>query len=136
MHGKTAVVAALAVALLGAMLLANVASANAPPRATGRIYANGELWATFGTPAAFTAGPEQSMDKLFKFPGTDLIPVAEASPGDRDYNGGRWDVRLVTFTGMEPTQFTSDDQIWYQASLGHLTISGTVDNFECPLFKL
>ena len=102
----------------------------------GRVYANGVLWGTFGTPTTISGTPEQSLDKLFQFPGTDLIPVGEASPGDRDYNGGRWDVRLVTFTGMEPTQFTSDDEVWYHASLGDLTISDTMGGFVCPLFAL
>src|SRR2546427_7337358 len=128
--GRAFVIASLAVALL-----ANVASASAPPRATGRVYADDRLWATFAT-NDIKGGPEQSLDKIFVFPGTDLIPVGEAGPGNPDYNSGRWDVREVTFTGMAPTQFTNDEAIWYHASIGDLTISGTVKMFHCPLFKL
>ena len=134
---KATWVVACSCALVLAVAILEVAPASAaPPRASGRVYANGVLWATFGTPTTISGAPEQSLDRLFKFPGTDLIPVGEASPGDRDYNGGRWDVRLVTFTGMEPTQFTSDDEVWYHASLGDLTISDTMGGFVCPLFAL
>ncbi len=67
-------VAVLAIALLG--------SASAlPPRAEGRIYANGELYATFVSTTVGDA-PEQSFDALFTFPATGLISVAEAAPGE------------------------------------------------------
>jgi len=135
MNVKRGTVSAFAIATLAVALLANVASATPPPQATGRVYADDQLWATFAT-NDIKGGPSQSLDKIFVFPGTELVPVGEAGPGENDYNGGRWDVRAVAFTGMSPTQFTNDEDIWYHASLGHLTISGTVKMFHCPLFKL
>jgi len=117
------------------VLLSSTGVSALPPRAEGRVYANGQLWATFGL-KDFKHAPDASVDLIFTFPGTDLIPVGEASPGDPDYNGGRWDVRAVTFTGMAPEQFTSDDEVWFHYGLGHLTISGNLKYFECPLLKL
>lgn len=128
-------VAAFAVVALAAVFASSTAVSALPPRAEGRVYANGELWATFGL-KDYKHAPDVSVDLIFTFPGTSLISVAEASPGDPDYNGGRWDVREVTFTGMAPEQFTSDDDVWLHYGLGHLTISGTVKYFECPLLKL
>ena len=52
--------------------------------------------ATFAT-NDIKGGPEQSLDKIFVFPGTDLISVGEAGPGNPEYNSGRWDVHEVTF---------------------------------------
>jgi len=127
--------AALAAVSLAAVFFGSIGAAALPPRAEGRVYANDRLWATFGL-KDFKVAPVESVDLIFTFPGTDLIPVGEASPGDPDYNGGRWDVRAVTFTGMAPEQFTSDDEVWFHYGLGHLTISGSLKYFECPLLKL
>lgn len=126
--------AALFLALLVGAFLANAAS-GAPPRAGIRVYANDVVWASFDA-ADFKPGPDQSLDKIYVLVGEGLIPVGEASPGDSDYNGGRWEVHMVTFTGMDPMQFTNDEDLLYHASLGHLTIGDPVRFFECPLLPL
>ena len=100
-----------------------------------RVYADDRLWASFAA-TDLNGGPPQSMDKIFVFPGTDLIPVADASPGSPGYHGGRWEVHAVAFTGMAPRQFTNDEQVWYFAGLGQLSIGGVVKYFECPLIRL
>lgn len=123
----------LAVAVMAVALLGSASALS--PRADGRIYANGELYATFGA-TTFDGGSPQSLDVLFQFPGTGLVPVGEAAPGEPGYNAGRWDIRHVSFTGMAPTQFTSDDEVWYHYGLGHLEISGNMGYLVCPLFKL
>jgi hypothetical protein len=137
MNAKQSIGAAAAVAaLLAVGLLAGAASAGAPDRASGRVYANGELWATFGT-ADFKSAPAQSVDKIYAFPGTDLVPVGEASPGDSDYNGGHWEVHMVTFAdGVTPMQFTSDEDVLAAAEAGDLSIGGVAKYFQCPLFAL
>lgn len=128
--------AAAVVAIMALGLLAGAASAAAPDRAAGRVYANGELWATFGT-ADFKNAPAQSVDMIFVFPGTDLVPVGEASPGDPDYSGGHWEVHAVTFAdGIVPHQFTSDEDLLAAAAAGELTVGGVVRYFQCPLFAL
>ena len=134
MHAKKGIVAASLVAVLAFAFLANVASA-APARAEIRAYANDRLWASFAGPD-FKSAPGVSVDKIYVLVGEGLLPVAEASPGDPEYNGGRWEVHMVTFTGLSPTQFTNDEDLLYHASLGHLAIGGVVKYFECPLFAL
>lgn len=58
---------------------------------TGRIYADNEVWATKDVADLPLPNDnnEQSYDKLFPSLGTDLLAVAEAGPGNPDYNGGR-----------------------------------------------
>ena len=121
---------------MAVIALAFLGSASAvPPRAEGRIYANGELYATFVSTTVGDA-PGQSFDALFTFPGTDLISVAEAAPGEAHYNGGRWIQLAVTFTGMAPEQFMDDSEVWFHYNLGHLTITDTGGRVICPLISL
>ena len=126
--------AAFVVVILAGAFVAN-AVAGAPPRAIIRVYANDVVWASFDA-ADFNPAPTVSLDRIFVLVGEGLLPVAEASPGDPDYNGGRWEVHMVRFVGMAPTQFTNDEDVWYHASLGHLEISDPVRYFECPLVRL
>jgi len=129
-------VVALVVALFGATVLANVASARASDRAAGRIYGDDVLWATF-VPTTLHPGPEQSFNKLYSFPGTDLISVTNSLPRDSDYRGGRWQVYAVTFEGTSATQFTNDAQVLAAAAAGQVSISASpVAYVLCPLFTL
>jgi hypothetical protein len=62
--------------------------------------------------------------------------VADAAPGDRDYNGGRWMVVPVTWH-TSPTQLTTDAQVESYAASGMLTIGDTpIRMFECPAIPL
>lgn len=102
------------------------------------FYVDGHLYRTIGTPTDFSAtgAPAASYDAIFVF--TDgATPVAEAKPGDRDFNGGRWRVHLVTWTdSMAATQLTSAEEIALYESLGKLTISATDVAFECPVIPV
>src|SRR4030065_35660 len=82
------------------------ADTRAPVTGRGRIGGgwSGVLYATMVSTTVGDA-PGQSFDALFTFPGTDLISVAEAAPGEAHYNGGRWIQLAVTFTGRAPGQF-------------------------------
>lgn len=52
------------------------------------------------------------------------INVAEAKPGDTDFNGGRWLVYTVTWMpGVTPVQYTNDGQILAAQDAGLLTIN-------------
>ncbi|HEV8595814.1 MAG TPA: hypothetical protein VGR51_09820 [Thermoplasmata archaeon] len=126
---------AFAVVALATVFFGSTATGATPPNAGLRVYANDRLWASFDA-TDLKPGPAKSMDLIFVFPGTSLMPVAEASPGDPDYNGGRWEVHAVTFTGIAPEQFTNDEQVWFHYGLGHLSISGVLRTFECPLIPL
>ena len=71
--------------------------------------------------------------------------VAEAAPGNRDYNGGRWSVKIVVFTpqgiaahdpdgdGTVNFELTNASAVLDHAGLGHFTIMDTDVYFECPL---
>jgi len=58
----------------------------------GMIWADGELFETFGTPTSFD--PDQGpFDILVHGNFKDGVgAIAESKPGDQDFNGGRWNV--------------------------------------------
>ncbi|MCI0709926.1 MAG: hypothetical protein L0154_07160, partial [Chloroflexi bacterium] len=91
-------------------------------------------------------------DKLFVIVNSnnpeDQLPVAEAAPGNPDYNGGRWFTHTVEWTasgfadhGTVPILMSYDDILFHE-SLGHLEItpgspdSDTPDYFLCPLLPV
>ena len=134
---------ALLLAVAG-MSLAHAGAPNFSPV----IYGDGELWGTkgLGELPAPNGRNNQSFDKLFMFvngaPGQ--LPVSEAAPGNRAYNGGRWSAQMVMWTeaGLEAHDplpvLRSYADIQLHLSLGHLAIapgnlSGGPDYFECPL---
>jgi hypothetical protein len=119
-------------------VLASGPAAAEPPEFAGRIYADGELWATKGVADLPLPNDNnaQSYDKLFPTPDTDLIPISEAAPGNPNYNGGRWAVHPLTWH-VEPEQLESYAQVQAYAMAGKLSYSDApVDAFECPLVRL
>lgn len=116
------------------------------------LYGDGEVWGTKGlsTLPAPNEHNEQSFDKLFVIVNgaAGQLPVAEAAPGNRNYNGGRWFVHTVMWTaaGMAahnplPVLMSYDD-IQFHYGLGHLAIAPGPPNpgppayFECPLLPV
>ena len=119
--GRRALSAVAAVTLLASMGASGVL-AGGPP--TLGFYVDDVRYRTVGTPTDFfgTGAPESSYDKIFNL-GTG-INVAEAKPGDRDFNGGRWLVYVVTWAnGVTPVQYTNVEQIYAAADAGLLTIN-------------
>ena len=121
----------------GTLLLALGASsvaAGGPPSLA--FFVDGVQYRTVGTPTDFsnTGAPASSFDRIYAL-GGDLQNVAEAKPGDRDYNGGRWMVLPVTWAdGVTPTQLTSAEMVLQYATDGKLTIASVpVKMFECPV---
>jgi hypothetical protein len=80
--------AAAAAALLVSIAASAVAAGGPPSLA---FYVDGVRYRTVGTPTDFggTGAPAHSYDRIYVL-GDGLVNVAEAKPGDRDYNGGRW----------------------------------------------
>jgi hypothetical protein len=117
----TLVVAALAV---GSVALAQLG----PPG--GTIYANDMMFKTVGTPANL---PNHGKFDTIYVLGHGLANVADAAPGDMDFNGGRWEVRPVEFLNISPTQFTNADDLKAAAMRGEISIGSVVKRFECPL---
>lgn len=126
-----------AATVLALTVAAGSALAGGPP-APG-FYVDGALYRTIGTPTDLsgTGAPASSYDRIYALGGT-LINVAEAKPGDRDYNGGRWMVLPVTWAaGVTPVQYTSDAQVLAAADAGLLTIATTpAKQFVCPVIKI
>ena len=96
-------------ALAGLGLVLSIAAApvaaGGPPSLS--FYIDGARYRTVGTPTDFsnTGAADSTYDKLYAL-GDGLINVAEAKPGDRDFNGGRWMVLPVTWS-TTPVQLTS-----------------------------
>lgn len=125
--------------LVAATMLLTVAvssvAAGGPPSLA--FYVDGERYRTVGTPTDFsrTGAPASSFDRIYAL-GDGLANVAEAKPGDRDFNGGRWMVLPVTWH-TAPVQLTSAEQVEAYADAGWLTIAATpVREFECPVIPV
>jgi hypothetical protein len=135
------------------LVFAATASANrGQPNFSAAVYGDGEVWGTKGAAAlpAPNGHNEQAYDKLFVFVNgaAGQLPVAEAAPGNRDFNGGRWFTHTVMWTaaGMaahDPLPvLMSYEEIRLHEGLGHLAIApgsppeGPPDYFECPLLPV
>jgi hypothetical protein len=129
--------AASMVAALALALGASSALAGGPPGPA--IYVDGTLYRTVGTPTDFSAtgAPAASFDHIYPL-GNGLKSVADAKPGDQDFNGGRWMVFPVTWTsGVTPWQIMSDDELLQAERDGYLTIAASPAKvFECPVIPV
>jgi len=121
-----------ALALTGAFAAAGPATADALGPPGGHIYAHDQLYRTVGTPTELP--PVGKFDTIYAL-GGDLINVAEVAPGDQAFNGGRWQVRPIVWTGMAPTQFTNAEQILAAVQANQIQIGDVVKRFECPLIR-
>jgi len=127
----------LGAASLLAATSAGAALAGGPP-VPEAFYVDGALYRTIATPTDLsgTGAPDSSYDTIYAL-GNGLTNVAEAAPGDRDYNGGRWMVRPVTWN-VAPYQLWSAEGV-LAASQGmdpDLSIGDTVAQFVCPVIPV
>lgn len=141
--------------LVMALAIAGPAFADGPSF-TPALYADDEVWATKGVTElpGITGNNEDSFDKLFVITNSNnpegQLPVAEAAPGNPDFNGGRWYTHTAVWTqagfddhGTVPV-LTSYEDVMLHASLGHLEITAgspggpgaPPDFFECPLLPV
>ena len=112
------------------------------------IWASGDIYGTVLTSATFRAPPPHSTDTLYDFGMSGLMgqrAVASGAPGDDGYNGGRWNVMLVSFTvaglavhdpdadGTADFELTSEAAVMEHYMLGHIDIMSRNFYFECPL---
>jgi hypothetical protein len=123
--------------LAGAALAASIAvapvAAGGPPSVG--FYVDGDLYRTIATPTDLsgTGAPPHSFDTIYAL-GDGLINVAEAKPGDRDYNGGRWMVTAIVWHAT-PRQLTSEEEVLAAEAAGDLSIGGVIRMFVCPVIK-
>jgi hypothetical protein len=133
---KRVSVLALVIVLL---VVAAVPAFAAGPTFGAAIYADNELWSTKGTAdlPAPNDHDRQAYDGLFKFTNgvTGQPPVAEASPMNPNYNGGRWIEYNVTWNGT-PELVTSYEQLHQLKLDGAVTIIETGNYFQCPLLPV
>ena len=119
--GRRILSAASAVTLLASIGASGVLAGGPPSLG---FYVDNVRYRTVGTPTDFfgTGAPEWSYDHIYNL-GTG-INVADAKPGDRDFNGGRWLVYTVAWSaGMTPIQYTNVEQIFAAQDAGLLTIN-------------
>jgi hypothetical protein len=98
---------AIAALGLAGLTLANPAQAAVSGPA---FWIDGSLYRTVATPTDLsgTGAPESSYDAIYSFGGTQLN-VADAKPGDTDFNGGRWEVHELVFPSGYAAALASGD---------------------------
>jgi hypothetical protein len=97
--------AVLSVAGLGLAAPAQAAGVSGPG-----FWIDGSVYRTVATPTDLsgTGAPESTYDAIYSFAGAQLN-VAEAKPGDSDFNGGRWAVHELAFPSGYGAALASGD---------------------------
>ena len=74
------------------------------------FWIDGELYRTVATPTDLsgTGAPASTYDAIYSFAGNQRN-VAEAKPGDTDFNGGRWQVHQLAFPSGYAAALASGD---------------------------
>ncbi len=137
-----------AAGLLGLSVAASAAPGGGAGGVTGpAFYVDGELYRTVGTPTdlSSTGAPAHSFDIIYDL-GDGVTNVAEAKPGDRDHNGGRWQVHAVTFDDYDGAlaaadmndsgTFDSAEEVEQAIAAGDATDNGVVKSFVCPVIHI
>lgn len=123
----------------------------AAPNFGPAICADGTVWGTKGLSELPPPNGhnDQSFDKLFLFvngaPGQ--LAVSEASPRNKDYNGGRrsaktamWTEAGLAFYNQSPPVLMSYDEVMMQVNLGYLAntpgASARPVYYLCPLLPV
>jgi hypothetical protein len=120
----------LLAAVVAVLSLSLPVMAGGPPG--GTIYAHDVAYRTVGTP---TDLPNHGNFDTIYVLGEPLANVSESAPGDTDFNGGRWEVRPITWLTISPVQFTNAEDIEAAAAAGQISIGPVVKRFECPLIR-
>jgi hypothetical protein len=122
---------AIVAAGLVASAFASSVAAGGPPKLS--FYIDDVRYRTVGTPTDFsgTGAPASTYDTIYAL-GAGLANVADAKPGDTDFNGGRWAVRPITWN-TTPVQLTTDTEILAWANQGRLSLGDPVRYFFCSV---
>ncbi len=143
---------ALALAAVVTALAAGPALAAGAGGVTGpAFYVDGEVYRTVGTPTDLsgTGAPAHTFDVIYDLGGAQMN-VAEAAPGDRDYNGGRWQVHAISFNTDYATTLAAHDlngsgaldsdaeiaSALADGGASGATDLGVVASFVCPVIHL
>jgi hypothetical protein len=129
------ILAALTATAFVLALSVSAVAAGGPPSLS--FYIDGARYRTIATPTDLsnTGAPADSYDRIYSL-GAGLINVAEAKPGDTDFNGGRWMVLPITWH-TTAVQLTSAEQVEAYADAGLLDIGLTpVKMFVCTVNRV
>ncbi|MFL6136849.1 MAG: hypothetical protein ACJ74O_03505 [Frankiaceae bacterium] len=112
------------------------------------FYVNHQLYRTVSTPTDLsgTGAPAQAWDLIYDFGGAQPN-VATAAPGDRGYDGGRWQVHALALPqGYAAALASADldgngvldstDEVDAALRAGTAVDTGVVKQFECPAIPL
>ncbi len=114
----------------------------------GAFYVDHREYRTVGTPSdlSATGAPDHSFDTIYAI--AEQKNVAEAKPGDRDFNGGRWRVHAIAFSDYDGALadpsvnvdmdgvLDSAEEVEAAIAGGYATDTGVVGSFECPVIPL
>lgn len=142
----------LSAGLIAALVLVGGVAAQGAGGVTGpAFYVDGVMYRTVATPTDLsnTGAPAHSFDTIYDLGGAQLN-VAEAAPGDRDYNGGRWMVHAIAFNTDWATTVAAHDAngsgdldsdaevlaALADAGPAGATDLGVVKQFVCPVIKM
>ena len=121
--------------ILAALALAAIIATPVAAKSFQMLYAEGEVFRTFGNQAR--VDPGTGTDPIYTFENSthpDQLSVARFAPGQGSH-GGRWAVHHVTWTsGDTSTLITSFDQLIEHYEAGELTIvRDEAADFRCPI---
>jgi len=116
--------------IIAALSLALAAPVGA--KSFGTIYAEGDAYRTFGTPAH--VDPGTGTDPIVAFSNFDQGGVAEFAPGQGSH-GGRWMVYVATWVNPGDAHLLTDyDEVMALVGSGDLTIERVPGaDFRCPV---
>ena len=119
-----------ALALIGVLSLAVAGPAGA--KTFGTIYAEGDAYRTFGTPATVAAGT--GTDPIIAFSNFDQGGVAQFAPGEGS-RGGRWQVWVATWVDVGDAHLLTDfDDVIALVDAGEITLQRMPGaDFRCPI---
>jgi hypothetical protein len=126
----------IVIAVLGTMLIVGVVAAPAVAKSFGQLYAEGQVYRTFGVSAR--VDPGTGTDPIYTFENStnpDQLSVARYAPGAGSH-GGRWAVHHATWTNAEDSDLlvTDFETLAAYAAQGRLTIVRDVAaDFRCPI---
>lgn len=137
----------LKLTLLAATVAAMLTSTAGAGVTGAAFYVDGTTYRTVNTPTDLsrTGAPAHAWDTIYDFGGNQLN-VATAAPGDRDYNGGRWQVHALAFPAGYAAALAagdangngvldSDAELAIAIAAGKATDTGVVKQFVCPVIK-
>ncbi len=120
----------MALPMIGVLSLALAAPVGA--REFGTLYAEGETFRTFRTPAHVPPGT--GTDPIIAFSNFDQGGVAQYAPG-KGSHGGRWMVWVATWVDPEDAHLLTDfDDVMDLVDTGDITLQRMPNaDFRCPI---